>query len=116
MSYVISRGTAVLMAVAMLAGEGDGYCAGAGANPGFLSAPHVEQVSNGGRHVGGRGGWLPRRCRSQSRLPVCSPRGTGQYMAAAMLAGEGMAIAQVQEQIPASCLLPTWNRSDILNA
>jgi hypothetical protein len=32
------------MAVAMLAGEGDGYCAGAGANPGFLSAPHVEQV------------------------------------------------------------------------
>ncbi len=50
-----SRGTAVLMAVAMLAGEGDGYCAGAGANPGFLSAPHVEQVSNGGGHVGGRG-------------------------------------------------------------
>jgi hypothetical protein len=30
--------------VAMLAEDGDGYCAGAGANPGFLSAPHVEQV------------------------------------------------------------------------
>jgi hypothetical protein len=32
------------MVAAMLAEEGDGYCAGAGANPGFLSAPHVEQV------------------------------------------------------------------------
>lgn len=36
--------TGVLLTAIMLISEGDGYCAGAGANPGFRSAPHVEQV------------------------------------------------------------------------
>jgi hypothetical protein len=43
-SCLLSTWNRSVMAAAMLAGEGDGYCAGAGANPGFLSAPHVEQV------------------------------------------------------------------------
>jgi hypothetical protein len=42
-SYFLND-AAVLLVAAILVGEGDGYCAGAGANPGFKAAPHVEQV------------------------------------------------------------------------